>query len=79
MGFDYSHFRHLEYSMTFQLNAKEIKRLEAFKKHQKKLYVDKDQSVTYSYTFTPVGIGTVVEVENNFTKFVADITDYDSW
>ena len=69
----------LEYNMKFELNAKEVKNLEAFKKRQKKLYVDKDQTVTYSYTFTPTGIGTVVEVENNFTKFVADITDYDSW
>ena len=69
-----------ERSITFTLNAKELKRLEAFKKRQTKL-IDKDQlvTVTYTYQFTPTGVGTVIEVENNTTKVVADITDYDSW
>ena len=68
----------IERTLIFCLNTKEMKRFEAFKKRQKKL-VDKDQQATYTYHFTPTGVGTVVEVENNTTKVVADITDYASW
>ena len=68
----------IERTLIFALNTEEFKRLEAFKKRHKK-FVGKGQQSTYTYHFTPTGIGTKIEVENNTTKVVADITDYDSW
>jgi len=64
-------------TIQFQLNTLEIERLADFQRKQKRLA--KGIRATYSFHFSSTGIGTVVEVQNNTTKTMVNITDYDSW
>lgn len=34
---------------------------------------------SYSYIFTPTGLGVAVQIKNNVTEEVLDLTDYDAW
>ncbi|CAB4219010.1 hypothetical protein UFOVP1604_93 [uncultured Caudovirales phage] len=64
----------------FELVDSEIKKFEKWKKKQKK----KDPFMPtagerWTFMFTPTGIGTVVEVKDNNTDEILDLTDWDLW
>ena len=64
----------------FELVDSEIKKFEKWKKKQKK----KDPFMptageSWTFMLTPTGIGTVVEVKDQTTGDVLDLTDWDLW
>jgi hypothetical protein len=63
--------------MKFELNAKEVKNLEAFIRKQRKL--SGHRAMKFTFVVNSTGIGTVTEVENHTTGMTGNITDYDSW
>lgn len=61
---------------TFELNDKEIKRFDIWKKAIKEIYGEYGM---FDFTFSPTGIGTIVKVYSHLIKKEIDITDLDSW
>lgn len=71
--------------IKFRLNEKEE---EAFQKFHKKHKKCREKAIgnfgqplpgTYSFIFTPTGIGDIVECQCNICKEKKDITDVSSW
>jgi hypothetical protein len=62
--------------MTFTLNGVEEKKLNEWKEKIKDLY---GEYGTYTFCFTPTGIGNAVKVKSHLTGLELDITDIDSW
>lgn len=61
---------------TFSLNLKEYEKLSEWKEKIKDLY---GEYGTYTYSFTPTGIGSSIRVKSHLTGLELDITDVDSW
>jgi len=61
---------------TFKLDPDQIERLEAWKKKIKKKH---GEYGTFTYSFTPVGMGTGVEVRSLLTGKTLDLSDVDKW
>ena len=59
--------------MTFNLSKEEELKVEEVRKIHKKC------KGTFSYIFTPTGIGFGVEIRCNECGEVLDITDYSNW
>ena len=62
--------------MTFTLTEADMKKVQKFAKIQDKKSKGRG---TYSYIFTPTGIGCSVIVKNNDTFATLDISDYEHW
>lgn len=68
--------------MKFELTETELKRLEEWRYVLKIVLNVKDLEGTFTYSFTPTGIGDGVDVKYVHTdkrKFIKELTDYDSW
>lgn len=65
----------------FELTKEEQKKISAFKKKQDKRSGGYYGAIGggYTYHFTPTALGVIIQIENNLTKVVLDLTDYDSW
>jgi hypothetical protein len=65
----------------FELTKEELKKVNAFIKKQDKVTGGHYGTIGggYTYRFTPTSLGVIVQIENNVTKAVLDLTDYDSW
>ena len=62
--------------MTFSLTEVEEKKLKERQEKIKDLY---GEYGTYTYSFTPTGIGNVIVVKSHLTGLELDITDVDNW
>ena len=60
----------------FSLNEKEEKKLKKWQNAIKEIY---GEYGSYSFTFTPTGIGTGISVYSKLVDKELDITDLDSW
>jgi len=67
--------------ITFELNEKEFKRYKAFYNKKKKEWQKKDSSrqLSFTFSFTPTGIGDTSIVRCNADDEEKNITDFDSW
>lgn len=63
-------------NINFELDDDQMKRLEEWKKSIQKKY---NKYGVYSYTFTPTGLGTIVEVYSEVSKTKLDLSDIDKW
>ena len=64
----------------FALSEEQIKVFEILRKQQK----EKDSHMAtiggrWTFSFTPTGLGTVVEVKDNKTGDILDLTDINEW
>ena len=64
----------------FELDEEEIKKFESWKKKQK----EKDPSMPtagerWTFMFTPTGLGTMVQVRDEATDEIIDLTDWENW
>ena len=66
----------IKHRYYFFLNKVEEKRLEKWKKKIKKKYA---KYGSFTFKFTPTGIGDNITVYSNLMDEEKDITDYDSW
>jgi len=64
-------------SYTFELDEDQVKKFEAWDKKLKKL-APATIGGGYTFSFTPTGLGVVVEVERADGKKI-NLTDYDKW
>jgi hypothetical protein len=62
--------------MKFDLSEEQITKLEEWKKAIKVIY---GEYGLFTYSFTPNGIGTEVEVYSNLAKTSLDLTEIDKW
>lgn len=62
--------------MRFEVSESQRKKIEAFITKQEKLTKGKG---SYTYHFTPTGIGTAIQVENTLNKTILDVSEYDTW
>lgn len=62
--------------VTFTLSSFEGKKLNEWKEKIKHLY---GEYGTYTFCFTPTGIGYGIKVKSHLTGLELDITDMDSW
>lgn len=62
--------------MKFELNEKQIKELDEWKKAIKKVFGEYGD---YEYIFSPNGIGCEVEVYSHLAKTSLNLSDIDSW
>ncbi len=62
--------------MEFSLNDKEKKKLKKWQNSIKEIY---GKYGTYTYSFTPTGIGNGVKVYSHLVDKEIELTDYDSW
>lgn len=62
--------------MTFSLNEVEEKRLKEWQEKIKDLY---GEYGTYTFSFTPTGIGNAIVVKSHLTGLELDVTDLDCW
>ncbi len=72
----FSIVKDIERKYDFYLNEVEAKRLEKWQKKIKKKHGKYD---SFTFKFTPTGIGDNITVYNDLVKKEKDITDYDSW
>jgi len=63
-------------AMIFSLSEVEEKKLKEWQEKIKDLY---GEYGTYTYSFTPTGIGNVIVVKRHLTGLELDITDVDNW
>ena len=62
--------------LTFELNENEMVSYEKWKKKLPKKYINKE----HTFSFTPTGIGTAIEVEvTDVPETRENITDFDNW
>ncbi|MFA5174704.1 MAG: hypothetical protein WC438_05980 [Candidatus Pacearchaeota archaeon] len=66
------------FPIEFNLDMKQFKKLQEWKKKQKKDYAGAIGG-EYTYSFTQTGLGTVVVVKNNIFNKEIDLTDYEGW
>lgn len=62
--------------MNFELSKKEKEEADKFIEEHKKC---DSKFTTFSYIFTPTGIGYNVEIRCNSCRKTLDITDYTTW
>ena len=62
----------------FGLNEKENEMFIEWRNKIKEIYNDGD-SGSFTFSFTPTGIGNKIVVKSHRTGSELDITDYDSW
>ena len=62
--------------MKFELDASQVKRLKEWQDVIKKKH---GKYGAYKFTFTPTGIGTIVEVRSELTKAILDLSDVEKW
>lgn len=62
--------------MRFEVSESQRKKIEAFIKKQEKLTKG---GGSYTYHFTPTGIGTAVQIENTLNRTILDISEYEHW
>jgi hypothetical protein len=68
--------------LTFEVNKKQLKKLEKWRKLLKTKHPSKFKDglePMFSYKFTPTGIGNGLEVSELHSKEKIDLTDIDSW
>jgi hypothetical protein len=71
----------------FTLSDKEKKNVERWQKQLQKLFPDPDFRISYTYMFTPTGIGNGTDVKANILdthtlvsiNVIKDFTDYGGW
>jgi hypothetical protein len=61
---------------TFKLDPDQVRRLEAW---QKKIKRRHGEYGTFTYSFTPIGMGTGVKVLSHKTGKELDLSDVDKW
>jgi hypothetical protein len=61
---------------NFALEPDQVKRLEKWQAKIKKKY---KQYGTYTYMFTPCGMGTAIKVYSHLAKEELDLSDVDNW
>jgi hypothetical protein len=61
---------------TFKLDSYQIKKLEDW---EKKIKEEHGEYGTFTYSFTPCGMGTAVKVRSHKTKKTLDLSDVDNW
>lgn len=68
-------------SRTFKLNEVEEKRYLAFYRKKKREWKKKepDRDISFTFCFTPTGIGDAVVVRCDADREEKNITDYKSW
>lgn len=62
--------------MKFELTDAQVVKLKEWQEKIKDLF---GEYGSYTYSFTPTGIGDGVEVWSNLTKTTLDLTDVDTW
>ena len=72
----FSIVKDIEKKYEFNLNEVEAKRLE---KWQKKIKKKHGKYGSYTFKFTPTGIGNGIDVYSDLEDKTKDLTDYDSW
>ncbi|MFA5366312.1 MAG: hypothetical protein WC333_00115 [Dehalococcoidia bacterium] len=60
----------------FKLDPDQIERLEAWQKKIKKKH---GEYGTFTYSFTPVGMGTGVKIYSHKADKILDLSDVDKW
>lgn len=63
-------------AMKFELTDAQVVKLKEWQEKIKDLF---GEYGSYTYSFTPTGIGDGVEVWSNLTKTTLDLTDVDTW
>jgi hypothetical protein len=61
---------------TFTISEKELKQIQEWQEAIKKIYGEYGK---YTYSFTPTGIGNVIEVYSEKANITKNFTDVDSW
>jgi len=72
----FSMVKDIERKYDFYLNEVEAKRLE---KWQKKIKKKHGKYGSYTFKFTPTGVGNGIDVYNDLEDKEKGLTDYDSW
>lgn len=62
--------------MKFEISDKELEKYNEWKEKINDLY---GEYGSFTFSFTPTGIGDVIKVKSNLTGLEIDITDVDSW
>lgn len=62
--------------MKFELSPTQIENLKKFKKKIKRKY---GKFGTFEYKFTPIGIGTIIEVYSKLDNKSINLTEEDNW
>jgi hypothetical protein len=65
--------------MTFTIESKEKESFDRFDKEHKNCHSKDALAMKYSFTFTPGGAGTVIEVKCNVCGKTENITDFENW
>jgi hypothetical protein len=76
MSIKINHMEMEKPAMTFAISEVENEKLKEWKEKIKDLY---GEYGTYTYSFTPTGIGSSIRVKSHLTGLELDITDLDSW
>ena len=63
-------------AMTFSLDEDEEKKLKEWQEKIKDLY---GEYGSYTFSFTPTGIGNVIKVKSHLTGLELDITNLENW
>ena len=63
---------------TFELSDEQLKLLAKWQKKEKRRYLGAIGG-SYTYSFTPTTLGTVIKVKDNSNGRELDLTDYDEW
>jgi len=62
----------------FVLDDTQLNKLAEWQENHTPIYVGAIGGM-YTFSFTPTGIGVIIEVKNNTTGESINLTDYDSW
>lgn len=65
--------------MTFTITGKGLKKLNKWKTERNRVAKKDGYTAHYTYSFTPTGLGIVIEVTDDTTLESINITDYESW
>jgi len=71
-----SDYGQMVYDKTYGLTISQVKKLDEWKSHIKAIYGEYGD---YSFTFTPTGIGTGVEVYSELANVSLDLTEIENW
>jgi len=69
------HQKTVRTELSFRLSDEEIKKADSFIKKTREKYGEG----TFTFSFTPTGIGVSTSIRSNLTKEELDITEYKKW